>query len=131
MCAIAEGNLEAARTLASNLRKLPQNNETPPEVARAIAAVDVADLAAAAGMDVGTVAGNAGNHEARYRLAVALFLTGSAEKAVETALELVKKGKGWNDQAAKKLLLKVFEALGASHPVSVAGRKRLSALLFV
>ena len=38
--------------------------------------------------------------------------------------------KEWNEQAARLLLLKFFEALGHAHPLTVAGRRSLSALIF-
>jgi putative thioredoxin len=42
----------------------------------------------------------------------------------------VRRDREWNDQAARKQLLKLFEALGPSHPLAAAGRRRLSSLLF-
>ncbi|HVY34649.1 MAG TPA: tetratricopeptide repeat protein, partial [Caulobacteraceae bacterium] len=36
----------------------------------------------------------------------------------------------WNDQAARKQLLTVFEAAGPSSEVAKQGRRRLSAILF-
>ena len=36
----------------------------------------------------------------------------------------------WNEAAARQQLLKFFEALGFTDPISVDGRKRLSTILF-
>ena len=36
----------------------------------------------------------------------------------------------WNDEAAKKQLLKFFEAFGPMDPATVAGRRKLSAAWF-
>ena len=36
----------------------------------------------------------------------------------------------WNEQAARKQLVKFFEALGPDDPLTVRSRKRLSSILF-
>ena len=36
----------------------------------------------------------------------------------------------WNEDAARKQLLKIFEALGPTHPATVNGRRKLSSMLF-
>ena len=38
--------------------------------------------------------------------------------------------RNWNEAAARQQLLKFFEALGFADPLAVAGRKRLSTILF-
>jgi putative thioredoxin len=42
----------------------------------------------------------------------------------------VRKDREWQDQAARKQLIKFFEALGPNHPGAIAGRRKLSAVLF-
>jgi putative thioredoxin len=42
----------------------------------------------------------------------------------------VGKNREWQDQAARKQLIKLFDALGPNHPATVAGRRKLSAVLF-
>ena len=39
-------------------------------------------------------------------------------------------GPSWSEGKAKTLCLRIFESLGASHPVVSTGRKRLSKILF-
>ena len=50
--------------------------------------------------------------------------------AVEHLLTIVAADREWNDQAARKQLLTVFEAAGAASPVARDGRRRLSSILF-
>ena len=38
--------------------------------------------------------------------------------------------RAWNDEAARKQLLKLFEALGPTHELTQSGRRRLSSVLF-
>jgi putative thioredoxin len=57
-------------------------------------------------------------------------LRGQAEAAIDEVLTIVRKNREWQDQAARKQLIKFFDALGANNPVTVAGRRKLSAVLF-
>ena len=59
-----------------------------------------------------------------------MFLRGQTEEAMEQLLHVVKIDLDWQDQAARKQLLKFFDALGPMHPATVAGRRLLSAVLF-
>jgi putative thioredoxin len=43
---------------------------------------------------------------------------------------MVKKNRAWNDEAARKQLVKFFEALGPTDPLTIATRRRLSSILF-
>ena len=45
-------------------------------------------------------------------------------------LAVVRADREWNEQAARKQLLKFFEALGPTDPLTLAARKRFSAILF-
>lgn len=70
------------------------------------------------------------DHQARFDLAGVLAGQGRLEQAVEHLLTIVEADREWNDQAARKQLLTVFEAAGASSSVARDGRRRLSSILF-
>jgi putative thioredoxin len=70
------------------------------------------------------------DHQARYDLAMALDAGGDRAGAVEELLELVKRDRNWNDQAARKQLVTLFEAMGPADPLTLDARRRLSGLLF-
>ncbi len=70
------------------------------------------------------------DHEARFALAKALAGHGRFEAAVDHLLQILAKDRAWNDEAARKQLLTVFEAAGAASDVARQGRRRLSAILF-
>jgi putative thioredoxin len=76
------------------------------------------------------LAANPADHQARLDLALALVGANQREAAVEHLLDLFKRDRNWNDGAAKKQLLKLFEAWGFGDPVATEGRKRLSTLMF-
>jgi putative thioredoxin len=71
-----------------------------------------------------------GDKQARFDLAVAHGARGNKAEAIDHLLELVRRERNWNDQAARKQLVQFFEAWGPKDPVTVDGRRRLSSLLF-
>ncbi len=73
---------------------------------------------------------NADDHEARLEWAKALAARGDFEAAVDQLLTIIGRDREWNDQAARKQLLVVFEAAGPLSDVAKQGRRKLSALLF-
>ena len=71
-----------------------------------------------------------GDHQARFDLAGLMAARGDLSGAVDALLEIVRADRDWNDQAARKQLLTVFEAAGLNSDVAKDGRRRLSSLLF-
>ena len=129
-CAIAGGQLDQARQI---LDQIPTEEATNPEIEAARTALELAEAGQSAG-DTGAlqarIAANEDDHEARYDLAQALYGAGDAEAAIDHLLELFKRNRAWNDEAARMQLLKIFEALGPTHPATAAGRRKLSSMLF-
>ncbi|UFN49193.1 tetratricopeptide repeat protein [Roseomonas sp. OT10] len=70
------------------------------------------------------------DHAARIELAVALNAAEDRAAAADALLESVRRDRDWNEQAARKQLLKFLEAWGFADPASVAARRKLSSLLF-
>jgi putative thioredoxin len=70
------------------------------------------------------------DHEARFELAKALAGGGQMMQAVDELLEIVRRDRTWNEEAARKQLLTIFEAAGPVSDVAKQGRRKLSALLF-
>ena len=70
------------------------------------------------------------DHEARFELAAALAGAGKMEAAADHLLTIIERDRAWNDEAARKQLLKIFEAAGPMSEVAKQGRRRLSAILF-
>ena len=68
--------------------------------------------------------------QARYDLATALNAGGQREQAAEALLEIIRRNRTWNEDAARLQLLKFFEAWGSEDPATGAARRRLSAVLF-
>ena len=99
------------------------------------AALDLAKLAGKAGDAVklqAKVAAEPANHQARIDYAMALAAGGKKAEALDQLLEAVRRDRKWNEEAARKQLVQLFEALGPEGPTGSrsTGRRRLSSLLF-
>jgi putative thioredoxin len=129
-CQIAAGRLAAAREI---LDAAPTALTNHVEIDGARAALSLAEEAGtlADPEDLRTrLQAEPADHAARLELATGLFLRGQIEAAIDELLTIVRKDREWQDQAARKQLIKFFEALGPNHPATVAGRRKLSAVLF-
>ena len=56
--------------------------------------------------------------------------TAERRRAIDDLLEIVRRKRDWNEDGARKQLVKFFDALGATHPLTLSGRRQLSSLLF-
>jgi putative thioredoxin len=129
-CQIAAGRLVAAREV---LDGVPVAHTHHVEVDGARAALSLAEEAGTLGEPEALQArlqADPGDHAARLDLATNLFLRGQVEAAIDELLTIVGKDRDWQDQAARKQLIKLFDALGPNHPATGAGRRKLSAVLF-
>jgi putative thioredoxin len=70
------------------------------------------------------------DHEARFELAKALAGAGHLQAAADHLLTIIARDRAWNDEAARKQLLTVFEAAGPTSEVAKQGRRKLSSILF-
>ncbi|MGE0153867.1 MAG: thioredoxin [Reyranellaceae bacterium] len=123
---------DVARAKAT-LATAPKEHANHAEIAAARAAIELAEQAEKAGPAAelkAKVEADPKNHQARFDLAMALYAGGEREAAIDALLEIVRRDRKWNDEAARKQLVKFFEALGAMDPLTVDARKRLSSILF-
>jgi putative thioredoxin len=131
----AAGELKRAREVLSRVPapKLPETS-VAPAVAKATAALELAEQSAGALGQLSElqakVAADPKDWQSRYDLALALYASGEQEKALDELLEIVQHNRPWNEEAARKQLVKFFEALGPAHALTLSGRRRLSSLLF-
>jgi putative thioredoxin len=70
------------------------------------------------------------DHEARIELAVALNAMERRGDAADALLEAIRRDRAWNEEAARKQLIKFFEAWGPTEPAVAKARRGLSTLLF-
>ncbi len=107
--------------------------EHDPAIAAAQAALSLAEQASNVGELAPleqAVAANPNDYQARFDLAVALSAKGDRAGAADQLLEIIRRDRKWNEEAARKQLLQFFEAWGLMDPESVAARRKLSAIWF-
>jgi len=128
--ALAGGDAEQAREI---LDMTPPAKASDAEIMGVRAALELASQAAEAS-DTGDlsqkVRANPRDLDARFELANALAANGDLEGAVDHLLAIIEANREWNEEAARKQLIKIFDAAGPTSEVARSGRRRLSALLF-
>ena len=129
-CYIKTGDLARAE---QTLALVPPAKADSAPVASARAALELARKAPSTGDIEGLrakLAANPQDAQSRFDLALALNAKGDRNGALEELLALVAKNRSWDDDAARKQLLQLFDAWGVSDPATITGRQRLSSLLF-
>jgi len=127
---ILRGKLDEAKAI---LDAIPANQAHAAPVAAARAALALEEQAGSVG-DLAHLLVRVEivptDHQARYDLAVALNAAGRRDAAAQELLNLFKRDRSWNDEAARKLLLQLFESWGPLDPTTLSARRQLSSLLF-
>ncbi len=126
---VAAGQVEQARALVDS---------APPEISKhasfseARTVLELAEAVPAHSSDglIEKIAKDPKDYQARYDLALAEFAAGRREEAIDHLLEIFARKRDWNDDAARKQLVKFFDAMGPADPLTLQGRRRLSSLLF-
>jgi putative thioredoxin len=130
-CLLADGRADHAEQV---LAQIPDDVKADKAVQAVIAQIELAKEGAKASAELDSlrakVEADAKDHRSRIDLAAALYATGDREGAVEQLLESIRIDRKWEDEAARKQLLKYFEAMGPTDPVTADARRRLSSLLF-
>jgi putative thioredoxin len=128
---IAKGDHSHARELLS---RVPKEHLNHAEIAAAHSALELAEQAQKAMGESdqyrARLEKDANDHEARFELATALFGAGQREQGIDELLTLFRKDRAWNEEAARKQLVKFFEVMGPTDPLTLASRRRLSSLMF-
>lgn len=126
----AQGETDQA---ADILEGMSEEQAEHPDAAAARSAVDLARQSAAVG-DLSPlearVAADPKDLSARFDLATGLFGAGRRGEAIDHLVEILKADRNWNDQAARTQLIQFFEAMGPTDEETVAGRRKMSSVLF-
>jgi putative thioredoxin len=123
-------DIEGARRF---LDMVPAAKANDPIVTGARAAIDLAEQAASLG-DLADlerrIAADPEDMQARFDLALGLAGRNKREAAADHLIDIVKRDRTWNDDGARKQLVQFFEAWGPMDPATIAGRRKLSSILF-
>ena len=118
---------------AEILSQVQEDQSDSADVAAAQAALDLANQSAAVGDLSGleaAITANPSDHQARFDLAIGLFGAGRREDAIDHLVEIMKMDRSWNEEAARKQLIKFFDAMSPTDDATIAGRRKMSAVLF-
>ncbi len=128
-CFLEIGQIEQAESMVQNA---PDEISKTSVFKQARSALELAKNQPSGSIDElkAQIESDANNHQARLDLALALFSDGQKQEATEVLLEAIEIDPEWNDGAARKELLKLFEAMGNADPVTLKARRKLSSILF-
>jgi putative thioredoxin len=127
---LSAGDPDQAR---ATLALVPPSKAGDAQVASVRAAVELAGKTAdpdTIARLTAAVARDDSDHQSRLDLAVALNGAGRREEALDHLLAIVRKQRDWNEGAARKQLVQFFDAWGPKDELTIAGRRRLSSILF-
>lgn len=127
---VKAGEAEPAQQALDLVAEADRKGEAYNSVAAALKLLTEASSLSPTAELEGRIAANPDDHQARYDLAVALNAAGQRLQAAEQLIASMKRDRVWNEEAARKKLLELFEAWGPKDPSTLKGRRMLSALLF-
>jgi len=129
-CYLKSGDVARAE---QTIALVPPDKHQSSAVASVVAALELAKKAGDTGDTAdleAKVNANPADHQARLDLALALAARGDKAGAVHHLLELYRRDRNWNEEAARKQLIQLFEAWGPKDPHTMEGRRKLSSLMF-
>ncbi len=115
------------------LQLLPPDLQDKPEIVAVKTALEIALQGSEAGNLselLRAVEAEPDNMQAQLDLAISYNANQQSEEALDVLLKMIAKNREWNDEAARKQLVKFFDAWGQTDPRTVDGRRRLSSILF-
>ena len=119
----------AAQTLAS----VPADKTQDANIISAKAALDLAlnpvDTSELSRLEA-VVAKAPDDFAARVEFAIILNGSNQRIEAIDQLIYVIRKDRSWNDDAARKQLVSFFEAWGPKDEATLAGRRKLSSVLF-
>ena len=127
---IALGEGEKAKEL---LDGLSEDQKKTSEIQAVVSQMELAQASSEVG-DLGDLRASMEkdpkNPENHFNLAMALYGSSDNEGAVNHLLESIRINRAWNEEAARKQLIKLFGIFGPTDPLTSDARKRLSSILF-
>jgi len=127
---IKTGEIDQAREMLDGLEPSLANDAAIQSARAALELAGQAEQAGDVGEFLARLERDPNDHDARMELSNAYMASGNREGAVDELLEIIKRDRNWNEEAARKQLLTLFEAFGPMDELTVSARRRLSSMLF-
>jgi putative thioredoxin len=133
MKAQSELALNLVEDAAATLAGVPPEKTSDAHIISALAALDLAlnpvDTSALTKLEA-AIAANPKDFTARAELATLLNGLGKRGEATDHLIFIIKSDRTWNDDGGRKHLVSLFEAWGPKDEFTLAGRRKLSGVLF-
>jgi putative thioredoxin len=129
-CYLRSGDTERARQTLGLVRPDGAGDEAIRAVEAELRLKDQSAKAGDTGPLLEKLAADPNDHQARYDLALARDAAGDREGAIGELLDIIRRDRKWNDDAARKHLVTLFEAMGPADPRTESARRKLSSILF-
>jgi len=127
---VAQGNHDEAKAV---IQSLSEDLKASAEIVALQTQMEFAELTAdtpSAAELQQILLDNPDDHDSRYKLAALQISTGEVESALDNLLVIMQKDRNYQDDAARKLMLKIFDALGADSPLVTIYRRKMMNLMF-
>ncbi len=124
------GDIDGAKDV---LARAPEGTEDAAQLAGARAKVALAEQVAGLGDPVELerrLEADPKDHQARFDLALMHNAFGRRDQAADELLAIMRADRSWDDDGARRQLLKFFEAWGMTDDATLSARRKLSSLLF-
>ena len=129
----AEMELQQLDAAQATLAACPPEKQSDPGIISAKAALDLllnpVDTSGIGKLEA-AISTNPDDHDSRLELASLLNGTGKRIEAIDHLVYVIKKDRTFKDDGARKQLVSYFEAWGPKDEATLAGRRKLSAVLF-
>lgn len=129
-CYLANGDKDRALATLEMVPEAKKNESLVKGVRMAIEMAADAPEPTELDAAISAVSANPGDHQKRFELAEQYASAGRFKDAADHLLIILSAKLDWDGGKAKEKLLKVFEAAGATDPVTIEGRRRLASLMF-
>lgn len=129
-CHLAKDDADGAQQLLEAVPEDVRSEENYEMARKAIALAMEAAKLGDAGELARKIETDPDDHQSRIDLATILSVKGDREEAAQALVDSFKRDREWNDAAARKKLLELFEAWGPADPATLKGRRLLSSVLF-
>ncbi|MEP6831531.1 MAG: thioredoxin [Rhizomicrobium sp.] len=131
-CYLKSGDIERAKTTLQLVRPDGAADEAIRAAEAELKLQESANQAPRGEVEVlkAKLAADANDHQTRFDLALALDSGGDRDAALNELLEIVRRDRKWNDDAARQHIITLFEAMGPTDPRTLDARRKLSAILF-
>ena len=123
---ILEGRVDEAKQIIASL---PPDSEGINKPKTRLEFLDAAASLASVTELSASVEAQPEDIQARFDLALALIVDEQVEPALEQLLIILKQDREWQEQMARKTMIKIFDLLGAGNIVATAYRRKMFTFL--